>query len=92
MAIKICEKGHRFEKSSNCPVCPICESEKKPESGFLSMLSAPARRALEREGILTLENLSTYSPAQLLALHGLGKASIPILEKELKTAGLSFAS
>jgi hypothetical protein len=25
--LKICSKGHRFYKSSDCPTCPVCEKE-----------------------------------------------------------------
>jgi hypothetical protein len=28
--LKTCNKGHRFYKSSDCPVCLICEEERKP--------------------------------------------------------------
>jgi len=88
--LRICSKGHRFYKSSNCLTCPICEKEKKPEVGFLSIISAPARRALEREGINTHLKLSKYSEKELLELHGIGPASIPPLKKALKEKGLSF--
>ena len=88
--LKTCEKGHRFYKTSDCPVCPICEVGQKPESGFLSIISAPARRAMEGEGIDTLEKLSTYSEKEILSLHGIGPSSIPKLENELKTRGLAF--
>jgi len=47
--IKICSKGHQFNKTSDCPTCPICEKECKPRQGLLSQLSAPARRALENK-------------------------------------------
>lgn len=87
---RICENGHSFLKSSDCPVCPICEKEKKPSNGFLSLLAAPARRALENKGIKTLQQLSKYSEAELLALHGFGKSSLPALKKALKEKGLSF--
>ena len=88
--LKICDKGHRFYKSSDCPVCPICEAEHKPESGFLSVLSAPARRALENNGMTTLKRLAKFTEAQLLRLHGIGPSSIPILRKALSKQGLSF--
>lgn len=87
---RVCEKGHQYYKSSDCPTCPDCERERAPESGFLSKLSAPARRALEHENILTLQKLAIWSKKEVLALHGIGPASIPILEKELKMAGLGF--
>jgi len=51
-SLRTCAKGHKYYKSSDCPTCPICEKELKPATGFLSILSAPARRALENNGIL----------------------------------------
>lgn len=90
--LKICDKGHRFYKSSDCPTCPVCEAERKPKNGFLSKLSAPARRALEKEGIITLEKLSTYSKKEILRLHGIGPSSIPKLEKALNTKDLTLKS
>jgi hypothetical protein len=87
---KICSKGHTFYKSSDCPVCPICEKENKPVKGFLSLISSPAKRALEGAGIKTLKQLSTKSKKDILALHGIGPSAIPPLEKELKANKLSF--
>ncbi|MBN3581376.1 RNA polymerase alpha subunit C-terminal domain-containing protein [Algoriphagus aestuarii] len=88
--LRICEKGHKFYKSTDCPTCPICEKNKAPKAEFLSKLSAPARRALEREDILTLKKLSGYSEKDLLDLHGLGPSSIPKLKDALEKEGLSF--
>jgi Bacterial RNA polymerase, alpha chain C terminal domain len=88
--LRTCSKGHKYYKSSDCPVCPICENERKPADGFLSTLSAPARRALEREGINTLLKLSKFSETELLKLHGMGPGSIPKLKLALKERGLSF--
>ncbi|MBM7095205.1 RNA polymerase alpha subunit C-terminal domain-containing protein [Bacillus sp. H-16] len=87
---KTCEKGHTFQKSSDCPVCPICEKERAPAEGFLSTLSAPARSALEHEGIRSVEELSLYSEKEVLRLHGVGPASLPNLRKALEESGLSF--
>lgn len=56
----------------------------------MSQLSAPARRALERRGLTSLKTLSTFSKREILALHGMGPASLPILEKALQEKGLSF--
>ena len=87
---RICKNGHAFYKSSNCPTCPICEAERKPKDGFLSLISSPARRALENNNICTLLQLSKYSEKEILKFHGLGKTSIPILKNSLKEVGLSF--
>lgn len=87
---RICSKGHIYYKSSDCPTCPVCEEERKPTEGFLSVLSAPARRALENNGIKTLKDLSKYSEKQILEFHGMGRASISKLRKALTMSGLSF--
>jgi hypothetical protein len=87
---RICPKGHRYFKTSDCPTCPVCEKAKKPQAGFLSVLPAPARRALENHGIKTLKKLSRFSEAALLELHGMGPGSLPKLRDELKKAGLKF--
>jgi len=89
--LKVCERGHKFYKSSDCPSCPICAAQDKPESGFLALLSAPARRALEAAGISTLTELSKHSEREVLALHGMGPKSLPILRQALQDAGMTFA-
>lgn len=88
--LRTCEKGHNYYKSTDCPTCPTCEQERKPESGFLSLLSAPARRALENNGITSLEQLSTYSEKDILKFHGMGPASLPKLRAALEAEGFSF--
>ncbi|UAL52972.1 MULTISPECIES: RNA polymerase alpha subunit C-terminal domain-containing protein [Metabacillus] len=88
--LRTCNKGHKYYKSSDCPTCPICEQERKPANGFLSLLSAPARRALENNGISSLQELSKCSEKEILQLHGMGPASLPKLRTALKENGLSF--
>ncbi len=88
--LKTCKKGHQFYKSSDCPTCPICEEERKPKDNFLALISAPARRALENNGITTLQQLSAFSEREILELHGMGRTTIPKLRAALKSAGLKF--
>ena len=88
--LRLCSKGHSFYKTSDCPTCPICEEERAPKDGFLSLLGAPARRALESNGITTLQKLSEFTEAELLKLHGLGPSTIPKLRTALRNAGLNF--
>jgi hypothetical protein len=88
---RTCENGHQYYKSSDCPTCPICESERKPKTGFLSLLSAPARRALENANITTLAKLSEYTEKDILKLHGIGKTAIPKLREALAIENLTFA-
>lgn len=89
--LKICDRGHKFYKSSDCPTCPICAAQDKPETGFLALLSAPARGALEHAGIATLTKLSQYSEREILKIHGVGPKSLPTLRQVLQEAGLTFA-
>lgn len=89
-ALKVCKNGHRFNKSSDCPTCPVCEQGRKPTTGFLSLLSAPARRALEKKGLTSLTKVSKYSGEQILQLHGMGPNAITKLKASLKAAGLAF--
>ena len=88
--LRTCQKGHKYYKNSDCSTCPTCEAEKKPKDGFLSLLSAPARRALENNGITTLKQLSKYSENELLQFHGFGKSSLPKLRTALEAKGLNF--
>lgn len=89
-ALRTCDKGHEYYKSSDCPTCPTCEQERKPDTGFLSLLSAPARRALENNGITSLQQLSNFSEKDILKFHGMGPASLPKLRASLEAEGLSF--
>lgn len=90
MSLKTCENGHQFFKTSDCPTCPKCEENRKPQNGFLAILGAPARRALENENIDSLEKLATFSEKEILKLHGMGKSSIPKLKQALEKSGLNF--
>ena len=64
--------------------------DKKLNNDFLSIISAPARRALENKGITNLLQLSNFSEAEILKLHGMGPSTIPKLRASLSEAGLSF--
>jgi len=90
-ALRICPNGHKYYKSSDCPTCPVCEDERRPDTGFLSLLAAPARRAMQNAGITNLKQLGSWTEAELKKLHGIGPTSIPKLKKALKASGRSFA-
>ena len=87
---RVCSKGHTYYKSSDCPTCPVCEQQLKPEIGFLTVIAAPARRALKRAGITSLSALAKRSEKEILQLHGMGPAAIPKLRRELRVKGLAF--
>lgn len=88
--LRTCEQGHSYYKKSDCPTCPTCEAERKPTEGFLALLSAPARRALVNEGIMTLLQLAEYTEKEILKLHGIGPSAMPKLRNALEEEGLSF--
>jgi hypothetical protein len=88
--LRTCPKGHKYYKSSDCPLCPACEKMKVPEAAFLSLVAAPARRALERAGISTLSQLSAWSEETLLELHGMGPNAIAKLRRVLEKEGMTF--
>lgn len=88
--LRTCKNGHQYHKSSDCSTCPTCEKAKRPIDGFLSLLYAPARRALENANIKSLKQLSKFSEKDILKLHGIGKTAIPILKSELNKSGLTF--
>ncbi|MBN8865659.1 MAG: RNA polymerase alpha subunit C-terminal domain-containing protein [Sphingobacteriales bacterium] len=87
---RTCHNGHVYYKTSDCPVCPQCEAARRPQSGWLAKLSAPARRALANAGIQTIRQLASFSEKEILALHGMGPSSLPHLQEAMKEAGLSF--
>jgi hypothetical protein len=90
MARQTCPNGHTYIKTSSCPTCPVCENKKETGAGLLSLLSAPARRALQSQGISTAKKLSKFTEKEILALHGIGPSSMPILRKALRDEGLAF--
>ncbi len=90
--LRTCPSGHRFNKTSDCPTCPQCEAAKAPKASWLSAFSAPARRALEHAGITTVKKLGQRTQQEVMALHGMGPASLPTLQAALKAVGLAFKS
>ncbi len=89
-SLKTCKNGHQFYKTSDYPTCPECEKARKPTSGFMSKLAAPARRALENAGISNLNDLSNYSENEVLAFHGMGKNALEKIKIEMKINNLEF--
>lgn len=93
MATKICKNGHRFEKTSDCPVCPVCSAEDMNNKfgEEFPFLGAPAFRALDTAGVEKLVDLTHYTEKELLALHGFGPKALRILREKLSERGLTFA-
>ncbi len=66
------------------------KQQAEKEIDFFPGVSAPARRALQNNGIKTLKDLAKYTEAEILQFHGIGKTAMPILQKELQEKGLHF--
>lgn len=88
--LRTCPAGHRYYKSSDCPTCPVCAGEAPVPDNFLGKLGKPARNTLLHHGIDTIEKLAAHTEKEILALHGIGKSSLPVFKDELKKAGLRF--
>lgn len=88
--LRICQQGHEYYKSSECPTCPVCEQNSKPHTGFLSKISAPARRALQSAGIHEIYQLAEYSENEIFQLHGIGPSSFQLLKKMMEEQNILF--
>jgi hypothetical protein len=91
--LKICSRGHKFYKSSDCPICPICWSgyyRTKNQSDFPKELSAPALRALLHAKITKLVQLAKFREKQIADLHGMGPKGVGMLKKAMCTKKISF--
>lgn len=64
---------------------PICADRHVVSNDFLKgIIAMPARRALEKEKIDSLEKLSDYSESELLQFHGFGKNTMQKLKVYMK--------
>lgn len=92
--LKTCSRGHRFYKSSDCPVCPQCWSgyyRKRHQNDFPEKLGAPALRALLNAKITMLAQLTKCTEADILALHGMGPKGVKQLKAAMRARRLKFA-
>lgn len=69
----------------------ICAVNHVANNNFLEgILAMPARRALEKEKIDSLEKLSDYSEEEIMQLHGFGKNAMEKLKNHMKEHQVSF--
>ncbi|GJM81172.1 hypothetical protein HMSSN139_36680 [Paenibacillus sp. HMSSN-139] len=61
-------------------------------SGLPIAVIRAARRALEANGVTTLEKLAGLSEQEVLQFHGMGPSSIPKLREALHAKGFRFKS
>jgi len=69
----------------------ICMVNHVVEGDFLQgIIGMPARRALEKEKINSLEKLSDYSEKEIMQLYGFGKNTMGKLKIYMKENHVSF--
>ncbi len=92
MSARTCDKGHSFEKTSDCAVCPICSGQEMNAkyAEVLPKIAAPALRALDGIGITNLRDFTKITERELLDLHGFGPKALNIIRKKLQEKGLSL--
>ncbi|GEN77860.1 hypothetical protein [Chryseobacterium hagamense] len=69
----------------------VCIDSAVPKGNFLQgIIAVPARRALEKEKIDSLEKLSGYSEKEIRQMHGFGKVNMKKLKIHMKENHFSF--
>lgn len=58
--------------------------------GDLPRIGRPATAALTEAGLTTLEQVAGRTPAELLALHGVGPKAVRLLDEALVARGLGW--
>ena len=58
---------------------------------LLQKLAKPAQRAIQNEGLTTMEQLSEYSEKEFSELHGIGKNALNIIKQIMGENGLTFS-
>jgi hypothetical protein len=66
------------------------ESTHPNRAAFPPVLSGPALRALAGAGVRSLDELVTWTEADLARLHGLGPRGVVVLREALAHRGMSF--
>lgn len=88
VAFRIAENMQKASKKTSGQVSK--KQTASLQNNFLLMLSVPAKRALENNGINSIKKLSQLSEKTVLSFHGIGPSSIPKLKEVLQAEGLSF--
>lgn len=88
---RTCPNGHQYWKSSDCPVCPICEKGRALGDDWLDKLSAPAKRALATLNICSTSGFSKYKESEIASLHGIGPNALSKIKEAMAVQGISFS-
>ncbi|MFC3997054.1 hypothetical protein ACFOVU_14070 [Nocardiopsis sediminis] len=70
----------------------MADHDAAEDTEFPHGIGKVARRELAAHGYTRYEQLTRVTPADLLAIHGVGPKAVRILGAELAARGLSFAA
>lgn len=65
--------------------------KEQPEGALPKGISKPAQRALASVGVSRLDQVTRFTEAQLMALHGMGPKAIGIIKAALDAEGKSLS-
>lgn len=65
--------------------------KEQPEAEFPKGVSKPAQRALASVGVTRVDQLTRFTEAELMELHGMGPKALGILKDTLRAKGKSLA-
>lgn len=88
---RTCPNGHQYWKSSDCPVCPICEKSRSLGDEWLDKLGAPAKRALASAGISCAADFSKFTGNEVADMHGIGPNALAKIKAAMAANGVSFS-
>ena len=66
-------------------------AKKTAPSEFPKGVAKPAQRALASAGVTRLGQLTRFTEAELLALHGMGPKAVRLVKEALRAQGKSLA-
>jgi hypothetical protein len=76
--------------NQSCDPQSVAEFDYSQLSPELAKLSKPAQRALLSNGITCAADLAGWAERDLLALHGFGPASLPLIRKVLAEKNMAL--
>ncbi|WP_437731707.1 DNA-binding protein [Sorangium sp. So ce1335] len=66
-------------------------TKEQPQSSFPKGIGKPAQRALASVGVSRLDQVTRFTEAQLMALHGMGPKAIGLIKAVLQADGKTLA-
>jgi large subunit ribosomal protein L21 len=84
------DEAEAEEKPKAAPKKAPAKKAESADGGLPEGLGAPATKALEEEGLTTLEQVAGKTEAELLELHGVGPKAVETIKEALAAENLSL--